>query len=83
MDSVGAVLDIQISDAGARILHDFPFEVALEPRQPKCAGACTGVINVQVTVFYDRNGQQSQAQQSGARHRNLHPFQRLRPESSD
>jgi hypothetical protein len=32
MDSAGAVLDIRISDADARILHDFPFEVALEPR---------------------------------------------------
>jgi hypothetical protein len=46
MDSVGAVLDMRISDADASILHDFPFEVAFEPRKSKCAGARTGVIDV-------------------------------------
>jgi hypothetical protein len=46
MDSAGAVLDMRISDADPRILHDFPFEVALEPRKSQCAGARTGVIDV-------------------------------------
>ena len=30
-----------------------PGQVALEPRKPKSAGARTGIINVQVTEFYD------------------------------
>jgi hypothetical protein len=46
MDSVGAVLVMRISDADARILHDFPREVALEPRKSECAGTRTGVIDM-------------------------------------
>jgi hypothetical protein len=37
---------MRISNTDALILHDFPFEVALEPRKSECAGARTGMIGV-------------------------------------
>ena len=39
MGSLVALLVKLISAAGVRILHDFPHQVALEPRQSECAGA--------------------------------------------
>jgi hypothetical protein len=61
MGSVGALFVKLVSAAGAGILHDFPKEVALEPRQSERAGTRAGKIEVLMTILQDRDDQQSQA----------------------